>query len=546
MYQTNFNPEDDRFGTAGFASGNDVRRADLRDPSGVPVGFKDGSLLKLGGDALLITVGGAGSGKLRDLLSYALCMGPSSPMIVLDPRGELAAISIHTLAPRGVYGYCWNPLGMHHPVLPQHACNPLDILKPDSPHFHSDCDFISEGLIPLSGGGNGKYFELRAREWLSSFMKAGVEYRGRINLPDLYEVIGVIETDPNAWADELEKMLASRFPDVRRNAGEMLAKQQDSPKEFSGILGEIYAHLSFLNDPHLRAALSGDGRDCFSLEALTNPTRRSRVHLNVPAEYLSVWSPVIRLFFTVTMLYKARCPERERILLLVDEAGQLGRFEALLRAFTYGRGAGVRAWAIFQDVGQITRNFGASALQGFLGSAQLRQFMGVRDFETAKLVSSMLGTQTLSYDDDLAQGRAQKNRRNSIRKALMEDADPFEFSFDRAQFGREEVHRTKQARALLTPDEILSLPEDKQILFVSGKNIKPILADKYPYYARREMAGFYLPNPYHPPQDSVTIRTSFGSSKRAVRSGPIPENLRHFPQYQHGMMYWIDGFSLAS
>lgn len=55
-------------------------------------------------------------------------------------------------------------------------------------------------------------------------------------------------------------------------------------------------------------------------------------------------------------------------------------------------------------------------------------------------------------------------------------------------------HRTKQARALMTPDEVLNLPEDEQILFISGLGLAPVRANKRPYFTRHEMAAGYLPN----------------------------------------------------
>ena len=243
-------------------------------------------------------------------------------------------------------------------------------------------------------------------------------------------------------------------------------------------MGEIYATLSFLDDPTLLASLE-DGD--FSLADLCDAYRPAKIFLNIPAEYLSIWSSLLRLFFVVTMLYKARHPDAPRVMLIVDEAGQLGHFEALLRAFTYGRGAGVRAWAIFQDIGQIIRNFGAPALQGFLGSAQMRQFFGVRDYQTAQLISDMLGMQTLSYDDALRQREAQRQRRQVLEQ-VWNGADPFEAAFEFAHHSRNAKERTKQARRLMTPDEILAMPEDRQILFISGKNLPPVYGWKYPYY----------------------------------------------------------------
>ncbi|MEO1610041.1 MAG: type IV secretory system conjugative DNA transfer family protein [Pseudomonadota bacterium] len=529
--------EEHRFGSARFADDDDIRDAGLFKPGGPQIGFYDGKPLFLQGDAPMLTIGGAGSGKLRDLLGYVVCSSPGQRMLTLDPRGELAAISqiAHTL--NGEYACTWNPFGLMD--LPRHACNPLDILKADAPTFAADCKFITEALVTLSGGDNSKYFELRSRGYIEAILKCDVEYNGRTSLPRLARLINTIETDPEAWANTLEAMLASSFEDVRRTAGEMLAKQQDSPKEFGSIMGEIYANLGFLDDPALMEALDeGD----FSLSDLCDPSQARKIFLNVPAEYLSLWSPLLRLFFTVAMLYKARVPSAPCVMLLVDEAGQLGKFEALLRAFTFGRGAGIRAWAIFQDAGQIIRSYGGPSLQSFIGSAQMRQFFGVRDYQTAELVSNMIGSETLSYDDTLVQDQARKQKVDALQGFIHGTHDPFASIYEIAHLNRKAQHRPKQQRKLMTPDEILAMPEDTQILFISGKNLPPIKAQKFPYFSQAEMAGQFLPNPYHPPTDSVRVPTWRGSRTLRVIRESVPHKFASFPQYADGMWAYVDGY----
>ena len=72
---------------------------------------------------------------------------------------------------------------------------------------------------------------------------------------------------------------------------------------------------------------------------------------------------------------------------------------------------------------QIKRNYGADALQSFLGSAQLRQFFGVRDYETAELISKMLGMETLEYVDPLQRERAKHGKWQALTSFLM-GSDP--------------------------------------------------------------------------------------------------------------------------
>lgn len=530
--------EEYRFDSAAWAEAQDLRRAGLLSTGGMPLGYFNGREICLEGDASLLTIGGAGSGKLRDLLGHVSINGLGQPILWLDPRGEIGTISIHVLAPAGQYGCYWNPMRIA--GLPNHSLNPLDILDAQSPRFHADTKFICEGLIPLSGGANGKYFELRAREWLGVLIKALVEQYGRVSFPMLWRAINMIEGNPSEWADMLKHMLASRFEDVRRVAAEMLTKQQESPREFGYILGEIYANLSFLSDPPLLASLEGND---FSLKDLCRRFPVTSVFLNVPAEYLQLWSPLIRVIVTVVQLYKSRDLTAQRIIIIMDEAGQLGRFEALIRGFTFGRGFGVRMWALFQDIDQIIRNFDKSAVQSLMGSAQARQFFGVRDYETAELVSKMLGSETLNYDGYEYQQNARREKWNAAKRALY-GGDPLAQAYDYAHYQQNAEHQTKQGRPLLTPDEILNLPEDRQVLFISGKNLNPILGQKQPYYELRENAGRYLPNPYHRPADRVHVRTRLGYQWARVIDEPVPEKWAAFPQYQNGRALHIEGHRL--
>ncbi|MFA7586945.1 MAG: type IV secretory system conjugative DNA transfer family protein, partial [Novosphingobium sp.] len=438
---------DERFGSASWADETALRRADMFGKKGLPIGFFNNRLLRLDGDAPLLTIGGAGSGKLRDLLARVLSTSCAERIFCVDPRGELYAISWHNFVRAGAYLYCWNPTGLHDN--PQHRVNPLDILDWNSPSFHSDAKFIAESLIPFSGGGNSKYFEERARQWIEAFLKSLVEQKGHVDFPALHRLVNNVESGQQAWLDQLQAKLDSAMPDVVRTAGEMLAKQPDAPKEFSSVMGTIYANLGFLDDPALLRSLE---QPDMSLRDLAISPRPTSIFLNVPIEFVSLWAPVLRTMFTVTMLYKARHPSAPRVTMITDEAGQMGRFEALLRSFTYGRGAGVRSWAIFQDLGQIARNYGSEAVQGFIGSAQMRQFFGVRDLQTAETISRMLGQETLRYDDTSAQANA-RLRRKQAALAIFNGANPIEAAIEYRHYRTVEQAPAKAQRWLMTPDE---------------------------------------------------------------------------------------------
>lgn len=528
-----------RYGSARFAEHEEIARAGLLDHTGLFLGHWRDKPLRLKSDGARLSILGAGGGKTTSLLSYLLILPNTMPMMILDPRGELFSISLAAATRQAIHVYLWNPKRLH--GQPSHSINPLGDIQLDSPHLHTDIQIAAQDLIPLSGGGNSQFFELRARDWTSSLYKSRVEQDGFVSFPSFYRMVNKIEGDPNGWANELETMLTSRFEDVRRTASEMLVKQQEAPKEFGAILGEIYAHISFLSDPDLRASLEGGD---LALSDLVGNDQTIRLHLMPPAEYIELWSPVIRTMFSRLMNLKARAPKARQVLLLVDEAGQLGKAEFLLRSFTFSRGAGVIVHALFQDIGQIRRNLGRDAVISFMGSAVVRQFSAVRDFETAQLVSNMLGRETLIYDDHAVQARARREA-NARAESVLYGADPFEHGREYAHYEEEAHRQSKMQRPLMSPDEIMNMPEDQQIIFLSGKNLPPILANKYPYFTRREMAGSYLPNPYHPPLNKVRVKGWLKDKWLPVHTIVVPEKYRQFPQYQEqAHLSYVEGHPL--
>ncbi|HBO5639745.1 TraM recognition domain-containing protein [Pseudomonas aeruginosa] len=529
-----------RFGSAAWATCGDVAGAGLFDCPGPFIGYGADRPMMLDGDAPMITSGGAGSGKLRDLLAYNLCgfqlgeHGWVTPprILVNDPRGELAAISIGSQVRFGKAAYCINPFRLH--GLPRHRLNPWDVLRPGSPTFHADVKLLVGDLIPLSGSSSAEYFELRARQWCESLVQDYAMTFGNVSLPALYDMVNAIE-EPDGWSALEGRMLRSPSSDVRRTAHEISTKRKDVPKEYSAIVGEIVKYLGFLSDPVIRETLSCSD---FSLEVLCQ--RDCNVYNMIPAEYASQLAPMLRAIIGAAMLYKQRHPAAPRVLFLIDEAATLGRFESLLRGYTYGRGMGIRVWSIWQDIGQISRNYGRDALSGFIGSSQMRQFFGVRDLDTARVVSAMLGAETLEYDPVLEQMQARLTQAQIIDR-LMAGDDPFEAGLHYAYQARAAIHRVKQARPLMAPDEVLNLPEDRQVLFISGLGLMPILADKYPYFTRAEMAGAYLPNPYHPPHDRVRVMTRYGVRIKPVVTERVPDEFADYPQYESGEWSFIKG-----
>ncbi len=320
------------------------------------------------------------------------------------------------------------------------------MLRRGSKTLYADTKLQAADLITLSGSPNGEYFELRGRQWTEMLMLFEVERNDGVSLPGFYDLVQAIQ-DPGKWPDIAEAMLNSAIAEVRSTAIEMHTKRQSAEKEYGAIMGEILKCLGFLSDPMIRAALENAD---FSLDVLCR--QDCTVFNIIPAEYAAQLAPMNRLIVGAAMLYKFRNPAAQTVLFLIDEAATLGRFEALLRGYTYGRGMGCRMWSIWQDIGQVIRNYGRDAVSSFIGSSQTRQFFGVRDLETARLVSAMLGTQTFQYNPPVEQAAARRDMRLWAHQ-IMNGGCPFEIGFNVRTLHAAATTPIKLARPLLTPDE---------------------------------------------------------------------------------------------
>jgi len=158
---------------------------------------------------------------------------------------------------------------------------------------------------------------------------------------------------------------------------------------------------------------------------------------------------------------KASKPTLGPALFLLDEFAALGRLEAVERAMGLMAGYGLQLWPILQDMSQLKDLYGERA-GTFIANAGVQQVFGVNDFETAKWLSQMMGQETTGYQTD-----------------SYKPGDTPSFS------------NNLTGRDLLTPDEIMQLRPENQLLRVQGQATS--VAQKLRYYADREFEGLFVP-----------------------------------------------------
>jgi type IV secretion system protein VirD4 len=272
---------------------------------------------------------------------------------------------------------------------------------------------------------------------------------------------------------------------------------------------------------------------------LTSHHRKVIIFVIWPVEYIDIQSGAIRCVIGSAIQNKLRAPDGAKLSVLIDEAGQLKRFPSLREVYTYGRGAGIIGGiAAWQEMSQIKAAFGDEAGE-IIGSAQYRVFKGVRTIETARLVSEMAGTMTLEYDAALEQSNAHRQKMQAASR-LLSGGSIMDAAAEIQHHKYAEHHRTKQARKVLEPDEVLNLPPSQMVAFASGLIDAPIMGQWINHFERRDFLGKYLNNPYH--GELVRVPSTWGSKRVRVIEEPVPAALEHLAQYQSGSWRYVEGY----
>jgi len=446
------------YGAAHWAGRRDLKRIGLFGPDGIVLGRYRGRLLRHKTDKHLLTLAPNRAGKGVSAIIPNILTWPGS-MLVIDPKGENAMVaarrrremgqSVHVLDSWGITG------------LGGARFNPLLALQPDSPDLIEDAALLADTLVVPGAKTEDEFWNGEARSLLAGLIMHVVT----TELPDhrhLGALRAMLTGGEKDFADLLEDMLDNNAADglVARTAQRLMQK---TDRERSGVISTAQAQTHFLDSPRMANILAGSSFDLSDLKAA--PTT---IFLVLPADRLATHGRWLRLMvgLTIAGLTRDRLVPAHPVLMVLDEFAALGRLQTVETAIGLLAGFGALLWPILQDLSQL-QDLYPNRWRSFLANAGVVQAFGVNDVGTAEYLSKMLGQRTVTV-----RGHGRSGDHNTER-------------------GSENYAAT--GRPLLMPQEILRLPPDQQLLFLSGQ--PPILANRARYYADPEFAGLFDPNP---------------------------------------------------
>ena len=461
-------------GSARFADRKEL--ATLEKGDGLLIGRNPdtGRLMRYNGSAHLLTLAPTRAGKGVGTVIPNLLLAERS-VLVIDPKGENARIAgaarrrfgdVHVLDPFEVTG------------LPSSAYNPLDRLTPDSPDLGEDAASLAEALVMDAPGQSGDaHWNDEAKALLSGLIMFCVchEDADRRTLASVREYLTLPPDKLHALMELMQDSDAASGL-IARAANRFLGKAE---REAASVLSGAQRHTHFLDSPRIAKVMA---RSDFHFADLRH--RITSVFLVLPPNRMDAYSRWLRLLVSQALQDIARDAEvsatrtqtspavserpqqppeclKEPTLFLLDEFAALGRLEAVERAMGLMAGYGMQLWPILQDMSQLKDLYGARA-GTFIANAGVQQVFGVNDFETARWLSQMMGKQTTRYQTESHRDGAEVSTSHNVT-----------------------------GRDLMTPDEIMQLPEHIQLLRIQGQ--PTALAQKLRYYDEPEFAVLFEP-----------------------------------------------------
>ena len=430
-------------GSADFATALDMKDAELLGKKGFIVGKYDNKFLRFNKPGHLITFAPTRSGKGVGHVIPNLLDHPGS-VIVNDIKGENHAVtSRHRAKFSEVFSFA--------PFNEKSNCyNPIDFIRVGTEYELDDVMVVADMMVIEEG--KDPFWEKSAKDVITALV-LHVANSAPPALKNLGEVRYLLMQGKKDFDMTVNEMANSKNQFVRKLGSSISATE---PKVMASVLSVAKSQTQVWDSPRLKAITA---RSDFQPEQVKE--QLTSLYLIIPPEYLDVYKTVLRVIIGIFIASLIRNPDtkpKDRVLFLVDEFPALGYMRNIEIGIGYLAGYGISLWLFIQDLSQLKANY--EKFETFVANCAVRVAFGTNDVETSKQLSDMLGTTTISVDSS-------GTSKDSASMALFTNKS-------------KTTNTQETSRPLMTPDEVMRIPFDTQLIFVQG--CKPILAEKIMYF----------------------------------------------------------------
>ncbi|MGA3432595.1 VirD4-like conjugal transfer protein, CD1115 family [Lactiplantibacillus plantarum] len=397
----------------------------------------------------VFVVGGPGSYKTQSVVITNLFNETQNSIVVTDPKGELYEKTAGIKVAQGYQVHVVNFANMIH----SDRYNPFDYIERDI-----QAETVATKIVQSENAEGKKdvWFSTQ-RQLLKALILFVMNHREpkERNLAGVTNVLQKFDVEPDK--DETDSPLDSLFLDLNmtdpaRRAYELGFKKAKGEMKAS-IIESLLATVSKFVDAEVA---DFTGFSDFDLKDIGN----AKVVLYVIIPVMdNTYESFINLFFSQLFdeLYKlasdngAKLPNPVDFIL--DEFVNLGKFPKYEEFLATCRGYGIGVTTICQTLTQLQALYGKDKAESILGNHAVKICLNAANDVTAKYFSDLLGKSTVKVETGSESTSHSKEESHS-------KSDSYSYT----------------SRSLMTPDEIMRMPDTQSILIFS--NQRPIKATK--------------------------------------------------------------------
>ncbi|GAN50867.1 type IV secretory pathway, VirD4 component [Methylobacterium sp. ME121] len=417
----------DLFGSSRFAT--TAERGRLRDGLELGRDPETGRAVRIAVQGTLVTIApprkGKTSGLLIPNLAFPEPQGWGGPAVVFDPKGEVYRAVAARRRALGRRVICLDPMGLAGGTdhwNPLQGRDPNDVLYLQS---------TALALLPeASGDGEASaYFRNRAVDLITGALLVALRRPEACTVVEVQDLL----TDEARFHGLLQQYV-NHWPEPAAYAAMEILEAD--PKTKDPIKSTALQAFQWLADRRLRDLV---GDSTFQLSELS--TGAVDLFVAVPTEYKAVLAPFLRWLLSDLFASVRRHRPAERLMIFVDEAAVLGRFDALLTAAGELPGYGASLWTMWQDRAQLVGLYGEAGADVLLNTAEVVTVFDVPavDPDEAERWSRAIGDYTAFVETQTAPTGDAK--------------------------GTPSTTRASQGARLMTKEALIAMPGDELLVF---------------------------------------------------------------------------------
>lgn len=346
------------FGSARFA--NDTERAAMREGLELGTDPKTGRAVRVSVEGTLVSIAPPRTGKTSGLiipnLVYPEPRAWNGPAVVIDPKGEVYRAVAERRRALGRRVICLDPIGL---AGGQDTWNPMAMLDASNVLY---LQRTALALLPEKIGSDesSAYFRNRAADLITGALvvaKRGAE-------ASVLDVQGLL-ADENRLTRELKQLLKSDQTTARAASLALDVLQLDS-RTRDPIKSTASQAFQWLVDERMQNLV---GESTFQFSELL--TGNYDLFVMIPTEDAEILAPFLRWLLSDLFNTVRRNRPKERIVVFLDEAKAVGRFNSILDATGELPGYGLSLWTFWQSRSQIVELYGENGAATIVDTAEI-------------------------------------------------------------------------------------------------------------------------------------------------------------------------------